>query len=482
MLFTRSKVPEEVGIPSNAVSELLDTLRDRCITMHGVMLVRNGQVAAEGYWPYFNAEAPHRMYSISKSFVSLAIGCLIDEGKLRLEDQVYAFFPDKIPENLHSYIRDTTVRDLLMMATPHSEQSYTVYDPDWIWTFFNKKPSHPPGTIFSYDTAGTVVLSNIVERLTGKTFLEYLYPRLLRPIGAHSMRCICTPEGTAWGGSGVLCRLEDMARIAYVCMHHGRWGNKQLISREYIDAATAKQIDNSHLGNEGYGYQIWRLKHDGFGFFGMGSQFAFCFPKQDFLFACTADTQSDPGQQTGVIEYAIYKLLEQLDAVSMEKNEDYSAMKKRITALSLPRLEGKSSSQTAEEINGKWYSMFENSMGISRIRFAFEESGGVMEYENERGLKRIAFAFDGYKEGVFPEIYFGEQIGTKGARGYRCLSTGAWVEERKLYVRCCIADEYFGGLQIVAAFKKKEIGLNMQKVAEWFLEDYQGFAGGVRND
>ena len=60
MLFTRSKVPEEVGIPSNAVSELLDTLRDRCITMHGVMLVRNGQVAAEGAQLTLEVEEPLR--------------------------------------------------------------------------------------------------------------------------------------------------------------------------------------------------------------------------------------------------------------------------------------------------------------------------------------------------------------------------------------------------------------------------------------
>ena len=302
-LFSQANSPESVGIPSKAILRFLEGIdRDRTC-MHGFLLLRHGLVASEGYWSPYHKDSIHRMYSVSKSFVSLAVGLLIDQGKLSLTDKVAKFFPDKVPENLHRYLVDATVRDLLMMATPHSRNSYCRYDKDWADTFFKMEPSHPAGTIFSYDTAATVVLNTIVERISGVPFLEYMRPKLLDPIGfTKEARCIKTPEGTSWGGSGVLCKLQDMAKLAYVCLNKGRWGDKQLISEEYIQEATSKQIDNSLGGHPGYGYQIWREKNNGFSFRGMGSQLAYCYPDKDFIFTCISDTQGAGATGAGIQE------------------------------------------------------------------------------------------------------------------------------------------------------------------------------------
>ena len=116
--------------------------------MHGFLLIRKGQIAAEGYWAPYSKDSMHRMYSVSKSMVSLAIGLMIEEGKLSLEDRVASFFEDKVPENLHPYLAESTVRDLLMMATPHSENSYTRYDKDWAATFFIRHPHIRPERYF----------------------------------------------------------------------------------------------------------------------------------------------------------------------------------------------------------------------------------------------------------------------------------------------------------------------------------------------
>lgn len=316
-LFTR-EIPERTGLSSRAVRRMMDRILSLRITMHGLLLVSKGRVVAEANWEPFHNDELHRMYSVSKSFTSMAVGCLIEEGKLHLDDRVYRFFPDKVPEKLHPYLEEATVRDLLMMATPYDDQSYTVKDKDWVWTFFNIAPTHPAGTIFSYDTAGTVVLCTIVERLTGMSYLEYLRGKLFDPIGASKgIRCIQTPEGTSWGGSGMLCSLYDLAKSAYVCMHHGQWEGRQLLPKDYIDEAVSKQIDNSHLGNVGYGYQIWRMKRDGFGFFGMGGQYAFCFPNEDIVFACTADNQSDPENKTPLLQEAVYELIDSMKENSL---------------------------------------------------------------------------------------------------------------------------------------------------------------------
>lgn len=481
-LFMQASSPESLGIPSSAILNFIERIDREQICMHGFLLLRKGQIAAEGYWAPYSENSMHRMYSISKSFVSLAIGLMIDEGKIRLDDQVVEFFKDKVPENIHPYLAKTTIRDLLMMATPHSDVSYGRYDDDWAATFFNKKPSHPPGTIFSYDTAATVILGTIVERISGVTFLEYMREKLLDPVGfSRDAWCIKTPEGTSWGGSGVICRLRDMAKLAYVCLNKGRWNGRQLISEKYIKAATSKQIDNSITGKPGYGYQIWMLKDNGFSFWGMGSQYAFCFPDKELLFACVSDTQGSEGEKSTVEACFREEIFSKISDSPLPIDDETNALlKERISGLKILPQRGKLTSSFEEKINFKWYRLDENPMGISRMRFIFKGDEGIWEYSNATGDHELKFGKGKTVEGVFPEkTYYGERIGTIPGRYYACISSAAWVEEHKLNMLVYITDIYLGTLKMTFSFKENEIAVFMTKVAEWFLDGYAGFAGGI---
>jgi CubicO group peptidase (beta-lactamase class C family) len=476
--------PESLGIPSSAILNFIERIDRKQICMHGFLLLRKGQIAAEGYWAPYSENSMHRMYSVSKSFVSLAIGLMIDEGKLSLDDKVVKFFKDKVPENVHPYLAQSTIRDLLMMATPHTENSYTRNDSDWAATFFNKKPSHPSGTIFSYDTAGTVILCTIVERISGVPFLEYMRDKLLDPVGfSKDAWCIKTPEGTSWGGSGVICRLRDMAKLAYVCMNKGRWNDVQLISEEYISAATSKQIDNSVLGKDGYGYQIWMLKDNGFSFFGMGSQFAFCFPDKDILFACISDTQGSDaaGIDNGIEDAFREEILNKIQDSPLPYDAKTNALlKEGIKNLKILPQRGNLTSSFEQKANGKWYNLNENPMEISKMRLIFEGDEGIWEYKNASGDHQLRFGVGKTIEGPFPEKkYFGERIGSIPGRCYDCLSSAAWVEEHKLNMLVYITDIYLGTLKISFSFKGNEISIYMTKAAEWFLDEYTGFAGGM---
>jgi CubicO group peptidase (beta-lactamase class C family) len=481
-LFTSVSSPESLGIPSSAIISFIERIDREQTCMHGFLLLRKGKIAAEAYWAPYTENSMHRMYSVSKSFVALAVGLMVDEGKISLDDQVVKFFKDKAPEDIHPYLSQTTIRDLLMMATPHSENSYTRYDKDWAATFFSKTPSHPPGTIFSYDTAATVILNTIVERISGVPFLEYMRDKLLDPIGfSRDAWCIKTPEGTSWGGSGVICRLRDMAKLAYVCMNKGRWEDKQLISEEYIRAATSKQIDNSIQGSHGYGYQIWMNEDSGFAFRGMGSQFAFCFPDKDFLFACIADTQGAGPTGTGIEDCFREEILRKISNVALPDDPDTNELlKNRMKDLKVLPQRGKMTSSFEAKVNGKWYSMNENPMGITRMRLIFKGDEGIWEYKNASGDHQIRFGIGKKVRGPFPEThYFGERIGTASGECYDCLASAAWVEEHKLNMLIYITDIYLGTLKITLSFRGDQISIFMTKVAEWFLDEYQGFAGGV---
>lgn len=484
-LFLPASSPESLGIASSTILNFLERVDEEQICMHGFLLLRKGQIAAEGYWAPYSRDSMHRMYSVSKSFVSLAVGLMIDEGKLRLDDKVVKFFSDKAPETIHPYLAQSTVRDLLMMATPHSTNSYTRNDSDWAATFFNKKPSHPPGTIFSYDTAATVILNTIVERISGVPFLEYMRGRILDPVGfSKDAWCIKTPEGTSWGGSGVICKLRDMAKLAYLCMNKGRWNGVSLISDEYISQAVFKQIDNSISGSLGYGYQIWMHKDNGFAFRGMGSQFAFCFPDKDFLFACISDTQGSAHEDTGIEDCFHEEIFQNIKDHPLSCDDEISAkLEEKIRTLRILPQRGNLKSSYVQKTNHKWYRLNRNPMGIKTMRLIFEGCQGIWEYENASGHHQLKFGIGKMIGGSFPETsYFGERIGTASGTGYNCLSSAAWVEEHKLNMIVYITDIYLGTLRVSFAFKGKEISIYMTKTAEWFLDEYNGFAGGILID
>ncbi len=166
-IFTYGKTPEQVGIKSEWLKSLYKFLIDRQFLSHSFVVIKDHAVLSEGYFAPFKKSDFHRMYSTSKSFVATAIGLLVDEGKVRLDDQVIRFFPEYDNDDLPEYTRLTTVKDLLTMETPFKDVTYSWKRDDWVNSFFTTEPTHPSGTYYHYDTSGTFILNVIVERLTG---------------------------------------------------------------------------------------------------------------------------------------------------------------------------------------------------------------------------------------------------------------------------------------------------------------------------
>ena len=115
--------PEEVGVRPEWVEEYVEEMNRRRKMCHSVLMLRHGKVFAEGYWKPFGPDQLHRMYSVSKTFVSAAIGLLADKGRISLEDRIVTYFPDLLPERVNPYLEQTTIRDMLRMATPYPNGS-----------------------------------------------------------------------------------------------------------------------------------------------------------------------------------------------------------------------------------------------------------------------------------------------------------------------------------------------------------------------
>ena len=482
--------PEGAGIPSAAVVRFLGRLEAKRLCMHSVLMLRRGELAVEAYWRPYDRRSLHRLYSTSKSVVAVAVGLLVGEGRVRLDDPIAAYFPDKAPPDLHAYVAQATIRDLLMMATPHKygHCTYTRSDPDWADTFFRTPPTHLPGKIFSYDTTATVMLSILVRRVTGEEFLDYLRPRLLDPLGiSREAWCVETPCGHAWGGSGVLFTARDLAKFARFCLRRGRAGGRQIVPEAYLAAATSRQIDSAVANSDpehqfGYGFQFWRTRHNGFACRGMGSQLAVCLPDHDFILVTLGDTQANPSGCALIYDALWEEILPSLgrQATLPPDPAAQAALAESLAGLTLMTVQGAAESPTAVRVQNRTYVMSENPMGIRKMRFAFAERAGTLFYENATGEHALGFGFGAQHRQRFPEThYYGPRIGKPYGDGYLCHTSASWALPDSLLIVCYATDAYLGTLKMNFVFDGPTLTVLMDKNAEWFFDKYVGFASGT---
>ncbi len=478
--------PEEAGISSLAVKEYIEGLNRHNLAMHAVLMMKGDKIFSESYWEPFGKDYCHRMYSVTKSFVSMGIGCLIDEGKLRLTDRVHEYFKDRYTRELPKYLREQTVRDMLLMTTCGSSGSwFSSDDPDRTHFYFeNNKADHPSGSYWSYDSAGSQVLCSLVERLAGMPLLDYLKLKLFNKMGTFkTAEVLKAPNGDSWGDSALICTARDLASAGLLMMRGGEWNGEQLISREYVEEACSALVDNregAHLTSfhEGYGYQIWRSEEDSFAFNGMGCQLLICVPKKDFIFVCNADNQGNTSAKD-IITMPLFDLVVRpmADRALDADPEGLRALEEYNSGLKLRALDGLSDSPLREKINGVRFIAKENDMGIKSFTFFFEGDKGELRYTNEQGEKVLPFGINYNVFGKFPELGYADEYGrVKTTNGfmYKDAVSACFSDDNKILIYVQIIDRYFGNASLQFNFKGDTCAARFTKNAEHFLDKYKG--------
>ncbi len=301
--------PEAQGISSQAVRNFVEAA-DKINTLHSFMLLRHGQVIAEGWWKPESAEKPHVLHSLSKSFTSTAVGLAIAEGKLKLDDHVLQFFPNDAPSDPSDNLKALTVRDLLTMTGGHDTEPKAQAGGPTVKTFLAHPFVHQPGTHFQYNTMGTYTLSAIVSKVTGQTVRDYLKPRLFDPLGIEHPRWDTSAEGFSLGGYGLYLHTEDIAKFGQLYLQKGKWNGRQLIPEKWVEKATTMQTPNDQESHakmgpdwqQGYCFQFWRCTHNAYRGDGAAGQLCVIMPDQDAVVAVTADTGSMQSELNAIWE------------------------------------------------------------------------------------------------------------------------------------------------------------------------------------
>ena len=285
--FVRA-TPESQGISSDLFAALLRELdASKDTDMHHFMALRHGKVICECNFAPYPKGMWHITHSMCKSITGMAIGMLIEEGKLKLNENIYDIFSDHMNAFSKIFRPVITVENLLTMTSGVTfNESGIVSGNDWLGSFLNASVNGKPGTEFQYNSLNTYVLSAIVTKRTGETLTEYLTPRLFGPLGITKYYWETCPKGITKGGWGLFLCAEDMAKLGQLYLQKGKWNGQQLVSEYWIEISTARHLKTQ---NDTYGYQLWMEQRPGsFEYNGMLGQNVIIYPDMDMVLVTNA--------------------------------------------------------------------------------------------------------------------------------------------------------------------------------------------------
>ena len=403
--------PEAEGIPSSAVLRFVDAVEKSNQALHSMMLLRHGRVVAEGWWTPYAADRPHMLFSLSKSFTSTAVGLAVAEGRLTVEDRVVDFFPEDAPAAISDTLAAMRVKDLLTMTTGHAEDATGALhragegshaaDGNWVKAFLAQPVAYQPGTHFVYNSAATYMLSAIVQKLTGQRLLHYLGPRLFEPLGIEGPTWEMCPRGIDVGGWGLKIKSEDIACFGQLYLQQGVWRGKQLISADWVAAATSYQVSNASNTNpdwkQGYGYQFWRCQHDCYRGDGAFGQFCIVMPAHEVVLAIT----SGAADMQKTLDLVWEHLLPALGSASLAENQaTHEALTERLAKLTLPLAQGEPTSSLAATVSGQTYRFEPNEQGLAALTLTFQDNDAQLSLYNAKGEHQIHIGSGTWRQGT----------------------------------------------------------------------------------
>jgi len=297
----RISTPEEQGIDSRPLLAMLREIQEQELRIDSVIVVRNGHLVMEVYLPPYEREHRHIIFSATKGISALLVGLAIEDG-LILDEKVKVL--DLLPlegeeiKNLDDRKRQLALEDLLTMTDGFEWQDWPygiraegdfsrlLASSDGVRYILDKPIVQEPGMHFNYNSGSSHLLTAIVQEVTGRTALQYANERLFHPLGIYDAGW-SVYQGINNGGSELVLRPRDMAKVGYLMLNEGRWEGEQILPAEWVEASIQQFIKTDvEFLEEEYGYQ-WYTKHFAghkvHSAEGLGGNFTFVVPDLDLV-------------------------------------------------------------------------------------------------------------------------------------------------------------------------------------------------------
>ncbi len=315
--------PQAAGFDATKLSGVVAKILSGEANLHAVVVERHGKLVAEGYRtgsdkPQFKlfsrtvAFGPaerHDTRSVGKSVIALLVGVAQAEGKLgSLATPVVDFYPEHA-DLATPALRKVTLEHLLMMGSNlrwrESGEGFPNDEDRLAWKespirfVLGRPPVAEPGRTFNYNSGGTVVLADILGRVTGMPWIDFARTALFEPLGIFDVEWVTDLRGRLMANSGLRLRPRDMAKLGRLVLNHGKWNGRQVVPAAWIEEMLRPRLatgfDDTH-----YGFQWWTGIVNWQGrplpwraAWGNGSQRIFVVPDLDITIVFTAGAYGD---------------------------------------------------------------------------------------------------------------------------------------------------------------------------------------------
>ncbi|MBW7966318.1 serine hydrolase [Bradyrhizobium sp. BR 10261] len=331
---------EDNDINLAALCGMADRLESSGANIHAVLVARHGRLAFERYFKgsdevpsrffgvrvrdiSFDADTLHNLKSCSKSVASLVIGIAIDQGLIRsIDEPVFNFFPEL--SDLRSPDKDRILLSHLLTmslglkwveataATGDDNDEVRMHMAQDACRYVLGLPvTAPAGQEFFYNTGALALLSAIVRKVTGRPLDEFARSVLFEPLGITEFEW-SRFKGDSDAGGGLRLRPRDMAKIGQLVLARGRWNDRQIVSKAWIEASTATKLKADDYQSYGYLWWLGRSRLNGrmvpwIGALGRGGQSIRIVPELDLVVAVTAGYYQDYSPAAFKLQYDVFR-------------------------------------------------------------------------------------------------------------------------------------------------------------------------------
>ncbi len=296
---------------------LIESAQKQNLHILNLVVRQNGEIIAEHN---FAPEKRILLWSVSKTFTSMAVGIAQSEGYFKITDPLSKYF--KVPED--PLWQRITLRHLLCMGTGQKKcpltQAMNAGDnlENIEQLFFSEAIVYEPGTHFMYNNAATYMLSKLISLTTGNSVNDYLRPRIYEPLGFANVEWEVDVKGISIGCSGLHLAAHELSKFGQLLLDKGNWQGTSLIPESYLREATTKQIDNTDFNEvfatpdhrSGYGYQLWMNSYpNSYRLDGLYAQYVVVIPEKQ---AVITFVSNEPQKMTAILELSWDFLVQQL--------------------------------------------------------------------------------------------------------------------------------------------------------------------------
>ena len=257
-----------------------------------IVAIKDGKIVYRDRWNGYKDDDCTHIMSATKSIMALLVGIAVDRGEIRsIEDKVLDYFPEYPVKRGEKTIYDVTIKHLLTMRAPYKGKgdpwSKVCASENWTYSSLDFLGGRKGLTDeFQYQTVCLHILSGLLHRATGMRTVDYANQYLFEPLGIrphenyyaktaeeHKQFPIGkTPKGHIWfadrdglgtPGYGLCMSAEDMAKIGLLCLNHGRCGDRQILSAQWIEDMTRpRTVESDHFRGMDYGYLWWIIDRE----------------------------------------------------------------------------------------------------------------------------------------------------------------------------------------------------------------------------